>query len=337
MYILYLNTFYVSTDESRYDGGEIVTYATKDDSAGVFKQPRNVNQQSGQEISQKRSLEKPPQDHVQQQQRQQGSTLEYRENQQRVEYANETHSRAQSGPNSCVASTAENRPDHLRAASVPPVNHPRVHNLVTSNATAPPVNLPSASGFPKSTPPNDDESDYGSLSSATELALVEGITPHVGDAGNQSGNSAATPIASPCFFSARAAEAVQKELPVDNSAIFDVSFQSPSMRKTVDHTRSRPVARSQLENSPAAAVSPRMFENPRLNPTRRVGMPPGSGASKSLLSVKRPLHSTFTAAATGGSDQAPDALGDMSESRVNVMSSGSMATSQDEFSKRQKV
>ncbi|KAK9473315.1 uncharacterized protein V1510DRAFT_414716 [Dipodascopsis tothii] len=80
----------------------------------------------------------------------------------------------------------------------------------------------------------------------------------------------------PQWFSARAAEAVQNDEPVDERALFDVSFQSPSIRKTVDHTKSRPVLR--------AAASPMSYDNPRLQPGRTIGMPPASPAPRALLS-----------------------------------------------------
>ncbi|KAK9478608.1 Rad52/22 family double-strand break repair protein-domain-containing protein [Lipomyces japonicus] len=85
------------------------------------------------------------------------------------------------------------------------------------------------------------------------------------------------------FVSARAAEKVQNDEPLDEKAMFDVHFQSPSIRKTVDHTKSRPIHRTSVMAS--SAVN---FDNPQLNSTRAVGMPPGlsrSPSSRPLLSV----------------------------------------------------
>ncbi|KAK9453023.1 hypothetical protein V1511DRAFT_506288 [Dipodascopsis uninucleata] len=74
------------------------------------------------------------------------------------------------------------------------------------------------------------------------------------------------------FFSARVAEAVQSNGALDEKATFNVHFSSPSMRKTVDHSTSRPITRQSVNN--------RMnYENPRLNPNRLIGLPPSSQKS----------------------------------------------------------
>ncbi|KAK9466892.1 hypothetical protein V1512DRAFT_262589 [Lipomyces arxii] len=113
------------------------------------------------------------------------------------------------------------------------------------------------------------------------------------------------------FFSARVAEAVQKDEPLDGKAMFDVSFQSPSLRKTVDHSVSRPILRS--------AVTPRAnYDNPRLNSGRMIGRPPDLGSStvghtgRPLLSVssgtKRPGPSPEIAVESNTGDSGEEAL-----------------------------
>ncbi len=50
------------------------------------------------------------------------------------------------------------------------------------------------------------------------------------------------------FFSARAAEAVQNNSPIPSKNLFNPSFQSPSMRRTLDQSKSAPIKRTQIES-----------------------------------------------------------------------------------------
>ncbi|KAK9461389.1 uncharacterized protein V1516DRAFT_675819 [Lipomyces oligophaga] len=145
-----------------------------------------------------------------------------------------------------------------------------------------------------------------------------------------------TPVA---FFSARVAEEVQKDQPVDSTALFDPSFQSPSIRKTIDHSTSRPIYKpnvtstpvsthvahsgpsNQVQGSPALSnrihpvtpgQAPKIFDNPRLNPVRMVGMPPAGGSGRGAQ--KRAVGSAFPApsdaATTGPCVSTPTARGE---------------------------
>ncbi|KAK9389551.1 hypothetical protein V1515DRAFT_593679 [Lipomyces mesembrius] len=134
------------------------------------------------------------------------------------------------------------------------------------------------------------------------------------------------------FFSARVAEAVQNEQPLDDKALFDVSFQSPSIRKTVDHSVSRPIARSSL--------TPKVnYDNPRLNTNRMVGMPPSSAANggRHLLSMNS--SNGFKRPMTIMNDSETRNLEPLRESTENFLNANgsSTHTSREDCSKRLKV
>ncbi|KAK9365124.1 hypothetical protein V1509DRAFT_634053 [Lipomyces kononenkoae] len=150
------------------------------------------------------------------------------------------------------------------------------------------------------------------------------------------GRSATNPLSTPTteksitFFSARVAEAVQNDQPLDDRALFDVSFQSPSIRKTVDHSVSRPIARSSL--------APKLnFDNPRLNMNRMVGMPPSGG--RHLLSMGSNGSSGFKRPMTIMNDAETltrEPLQDSTESFLNT-DGGSTDGPREESSKRLRV
>ncbi|KAK9320642.1 hypothetical protein V1517DRAFT_340570 [Lipomyces orientalis] len=149
-------------------------------------------------------------------------------------------------------------------------------------------------------------------------------------------NQLATPITekSITFFSARVAEAVQNDEQLDDKALFDVSFQSPSIRKTVDQSVSRPIARSSL--------SPRVnYDNPRLNTNRMVGMPPSSVANsgRHLLSMGPNCSNSFKRSMTVMNEYEKRNMEPLRESSERVLnSSGNTAdSSREDSSKRLKV
>ncbi|KAK9432299.1 hypothetical protein V1505DRAFT_413752 [Lipomyces doorenjongii] len=136
------------------------------------------------------------------------------------------------------------------------------------------------------------------------------------------------------FFSARVAEAVQNEQPLDDKALFDVSFQSPSIRKTVDHSVSRPIARSSL--------TPKVnYDNPRLNTNRMVGMPPSSvvNGGRHLLSMNSNCSNGFKRPMTimnGSETRNLEPLRESTENFLNANGSNTH-TSREDSSKRLKV
>ncbi|KAK9493788.1 hypothetical protein V1508DRAFT_368755 [Lipomyces doorenjongii] len=136
------------------------------------------------------------------------------------------------------------------------------------------------------------------------------------------------------FFSARVAEAVQNEQPLDDKALFDVSFQSPSIRKTVDHSVSRPIARSSL--------TPKVnYDNPRLNTNRMVGMPPSSAVNggRHLLSMNSNCSNGFKRPMTimnGSETRNLEPLRESTENFLNANGSNTH-TSREDSSKRLKV
>ncbi|KAK7204802.1 hypothetical protein BZA70DRAFT_184968 [Myxozyma melibiosi] len=288
-------------DYEPFDGGELVTYTNNEDEARNGRpsesKPVNSNHTSAQQPNPAARTASNPQNQA-----------------QRIS-DNGNHVRAQSGPDATAAMNGHQA--RARTASVPPDNALNL-NRASAYDTA-------MEKIPQSTPPfavpnNQSAQDAHTGDPGAGATSADGVPR----------SAIETPVPSPCFFSARAAEAVQKEIAVDNSALFDVSFQSPSMRKTIDHSRSRPVARSQVEGSPIANLSPRI-DNPRLNPMRRVGMPPtggAPGATRSLLSVKRPLHSS--------NPKSTEPLGEISESNANIMNNAP-AEVKDEANKKQKV
>ncbi|KAJ8100389.1 hypothetical protein POJ06DRAFT_252562 [Lipomyces tetrasporus] len=149
-------------------------------------------------------------------------------------------------------------------------------------------------------------------------------------------NQLATPITekSITFFSARVAEAVQNDEQLDDKALFDVSFQSPSIRKTVDQSVSRPIARSSL--------SPRVnYDNPRLNTNRMVGMPPSSVANsgRHLLSMSPNCSNGIKRSMTVMNEYEKRNMEPLRESSEKVLNSSGNATdsSREDSSKRLKV
>ncbi|KAK9354122.1 hypothetical protein V1523DRAFT_409122 [Lipomyces doorenjongii] len=144
----------------------------------------------------------------------------------------------------------------------------------------------------------------------------------------------ATTEKSVAFFSARVAEAVQNEQPLDDKALFDVSFQSPSIRKTVDHSVSRPIARSSL--------TPKVnYDNPRLNTNRMVGMPPSSvvNGGRHLLSMNSNCSNGFKRPMTimnGSETRNLEPLRESTENFLNANGSNTH-TSREDSSKRLKV
>lgn len=72
------------------------------------------------------------------------------------------------------------------------------------------------------------------------------------------------------FFKARVAEQVQKQSPLATSHAFNPSFISPSIRRTVDPTKSTPIKRSLVQpEKPAAA----RYDDPQSLPNRQIGKP----------------------------------------------------------------
>ncbi|KAK9346403.1 hypothetical protein V1522DRAFT_404316 [Lipomyces starkeyi] len=181
------------------------------------------------------------------------------------------------------------------------------------------------------------------LESTTLHGIAATVSQEVADdnfPGYIQGQSAANQLSTPTteksvtFFSARVAEAVQKDQPLDDKAVFDVSFQSPSIRKTVDHSVSRPIARSSL--------TPKVnYDNPRLNTNRMVGMPPSpalnggrhllSMGSNSSNGFKRPM-----AIVNDSETRNLEPLRECTENFLNANGS-STDTSRGDSSKRLKV
>ncbi|KAK9240503.1 hypothetical protein V1525DRAFT_370224 [Lipomyces kononenkoae] len=132
------------------------------------------------------------------------------------------------------------------------------------------------------------------------------------------------------FFSARVAEAVQNDQPLDDKALFDVSFQSPSIRKTVDHSVSRPIARSSL--------TPKLnYDNPRLNINRMVGMPPSGG--RHLLSMGSNSPSGFKRPMTAMNDTETPSREPLRDSTESILNTDGSCTDgpREESSKRLRV
>ncbi|KAK9446949.1 uncharacterized protein V1518DRAFT_377658 [Limtongia smithiae] len=169
----------------------------------------------------------------------------------------------------------------------------------------------------------------GHVRAASEYAAPQGDSVAAAGVMTPVSKATANPIQ---FFSARAAEALQKDEKLDDKAVFDPTVQSPSIRKTLDHSVSKPIYRQN--------ASPRLsYDNPRLNANRMVGMPPSAHASpqsgshdglaighggRPLLSIKRAVESR----PTGGP------LHDSTEIRVNGPNGDATA---DEAAKRQKM
>ncbi|KAL8711549.1 MAG: hypothetical protein Q9220_003959 [cf. Caloplaca sp. 1 TL-2023] len=125
------------------------------------------------------------------------------------------------------------------------------------------------------------------------------------------------------FFTARAAEAVQKSSGVPLKApSFDPHLESPSIRKTagVDHTKTKPVGRDIVGAPQPGAMSPAgrsNLANPQADSARRVGMPVGTASPLSnRMSYKPPQ---MKRAAEGNNVQPlRPALGDVTSTTVNV-------------------
>ncbi|KAK9371983.1 uncharacterized protein V1513DRAFT_406253 [Lipomyces chichibuensis] len=186
-----------------------------------------------------------------------------------------------------------------------------------------------------STPDEQFESTTLHGTAATVSQEVDDDNPPGDVQGQSATNRLATPTTekSVTFFSARVAEAVQNDQPLDDKALFDVSFQSPSIRKTVDHSVSRPIARS--------SVTPKVnYDNPRLNTNRMVGLPPSAvNGGRHLLSMGSNCSNGFKRPITIMNDSETrnlEPLRECTENFLNANGSGT-DTSREDSSKRLKV
>ncbi|ODQ81911.1 hypothetical protein BABINDRAFT_165426 [Babjeviella inositovora NRRL Y-12698] len=85
------------------------------------------------------------------------------------------------------------------------------------------------------------------------------------------------------FFSAKAATAVQTNLPVPLEVAFDPHFQSPSLRKvyTLDPTKSTPVKRTNIAPSKPLSLSQKVLAPVALpRAPKRVGAPPSASTKR---------------------------------------------------------
>jgi DNA repair and recombination protein RAD52 len=72
------------------------------------------------------------------------------------------------------------------------------------------------------------------------------------------------------FFKARVAEEVQKNSNLTSQHTFNPQFISPSIRRTVDPTKSTPIKRADVTGGQNKAIR---YDNPRLMPNRQIGKP----------------------------------------------------------------
>ncbi|KAL8953537.1 MAG: hypothetical protein Q9222_000595 [Ikaeria aurantiellina] len=125
------------------------------------------------------------------------------------------------------------------------------------------------------------------------------------------------------FFTARAAEAVQKSSGVPlKASSFDPHLESPSIRKTagVDHSKTKPVGRDLVSAPQPGVMSPAgrpNFVNPQADTARRVGMPMGAASPLSNRTSYKPPQMKRAAEGHPAQPVRP-ALGDVTSATVNA-------------------